>query len=103
MGHFVYILLCSDKTYYTGVTMDLSKRIEAHNAGYDPSAYTYIRRPVRLLWSEELPTRKAALRLEKQIKGWSRKKKEALIRNAWDDIHQVVAQERKMREKKKNP
>lgn len=100
MGYFVYILLCSDNTYYTGTTHDMAKRLEAHNGGYDRKAYTFSRRPVRLMWSVELPTKEVALGLEKQSKGWSRKKKEALFRNAWDEIHLIVRQERKGREKK---
>ena len=60
------------------------------------------RRPVKLVWcSEEVDRYSDALRFERQVKGWSRAKKEALIRNEFDAIHQIVKDERERREKKK--
>jgi len=77
--YFVYILRCSDGTYYTGITNNLEKRVSEHIKGLDSKAYTYHRRPVALVWNEFFPEISEALRAEKQIKGWGRKKKEALL------------------------
>lgn len=79
MPYYVYILACSDGTYYTGMTSNLKQRISKHASGSNKRAYTYSRRPITLVWSEELPTREDAKQREKQIKVWSRKRKEALI------------------------
>ena len=102
MPNYVYILLCSDNTYYTGSTSDLARRIREHENGNIPEAYTYRRRPVQLVWSEEVVSLDEALRHEHQIKGWSRAKKEALIRGDIHGIHEIVKSERRRREKKQN-
>jgi len=81
MSYFVYILKCADGSYYTGSSADLSKRLFEHQQGVQSSAYTFSRRPVELVWSEEVETYNEALLHEHQIKGWSRAKKEALIRD----------------------
>ena len=103
-AYTVYILECSDGSYYTGSTADISKRLWEHEQGVVPSSYTYSRRPVKLLWtSEETNRYSEALRWERQIKGWSRIKKQALIRGDFDAIHEIVKVERKRREEvKKN-
>ena len=102
MPYRVYILLCSDGSYYTGSASDVEKRVWQHQEGVSKEAYTYSRRPVKLVWcSEEVDRYSDALRFERQIKGWSRAKKEALIRNDFDAIHQIVTDERERREKKK--
>jgi predicted GIY-YIG superfamily endonuclease len=81
MPYIVYILHGSDGSYYTGSAADLSKRLWEHETGASPSAYTYSRRPVKLVWtSEEIKHYYDALRWERQIKSWSRAKKQALIR-----------------------
>ena len=102
MPYYVYILKCADGSYYTGSTSDLSKRFWEHQEGVSPFAYTFSRRPVELIWSEEVATYHEALTHERQIKGWSRAKKEALIRGDFDEIHGIVKAERKRRDKK-NP
>lgn len=79
--YFVYILECSDGSFYTGVTSDIDSRFEAHQAGLLRNAYTHKRRPVRLVYLDETDDVGAAIFREKQIKGWSRKKKLALIHN----------------------
>ena len=84
---WVYILKCSDNSYYTGHTDNLDKRISEHNSG-DVFGYTHTRRPVTLAYSEEMSTRYEALSRERQIKGWSRRKKEALIENDWKSLKQ---------------
>ena len=101
MSYYVYTLLCSDDSYYTGSTSDLLRRLYEHQNGVMPEAYTYRRRPVELVWSEEVPTLGEALAHEHQIKGWSRAKKEALIRGDIDLIHEIVKEERKRREEEK--
>jgi predicted GIY-YIG superfamily endonuclease len=105
MPYVVYILECADGSYYTGSASDLSQRLWQHEIGALPTSYTYSRRPVKLVWtSEEVQRYSDALRYERQIKGWSRAKKQALIRGDWDEIHMVVKSERKLRENnKRNP
>lgn len=67
-----------------------------------PDAYTFNRRPVKLLWySEEVSRYSDALAFEHQVKGWSRAKKEALIRGDFTAVHDIVKAERKTREQKK--
>ncbi len=82
MAFHVYILRCSDRTYYTGHTDRLEARLFAHGQG-EIQGYTQRRRPVCLVFSEEMPTRQDAIARERQIKGWSRAKKEALINRDW--------------------
>ena len=85
MPFYVYRLLCSDRSYYTGQTDDMESRLAAHELGTD-GAYAKGRRPVRLVFAEEFATREEARERERQIKGWSRRKKEALIRGDWDAL-----------------
>ena len=94
---YVYILKCADGSLYTGMTNDPAVRLEGHNSGLDPAAYTFTRRPVGLVWVQAFPTRDEALAREHQVKGWSRAKKLALIGDDWDAIHTIVARERKKR------
>ena len=77
--YFVYIFRCADGSFYVGYAQDLSERVRAHNSGRG-AAYTFNRLPVKLVYSETHPTRATALRRERQLKGWSREKKDALIR-----------------------
>jgi tRNA/rRNA methyltransferase len=78
MAFFAYLLRCSDASYYAGHTDDLGLRMAQHRAG-EGGGYTATRLPVVLKWSQEFATREEALAAERQIKGWSRTKKEALI------------------------
>jgi putative endonuclease len=82
--YFVYILRCADDSFYTGVTNNLSIRIDQHNSGIDPKAYTYSRRPVKLAYSIEISDPYLAIEKEKQLKKWSRKKKQALINGEYE-------------------
>ena len=77
--YYVYILECVDKSYYIGVTNDLSRRLAEHNNGLLPKAFTKGRRPVKLVYTENFVEVNQAIFREKQIKKWSRVKKEALI------------------------
>ena len=77
--YFVYILRCSDGSYYTGISNNPEERLKEHEQGMDPKCYTYKRRPVELLYRYGFREVNDAIAAEKQIKGWSRRKKEALI------------------------
>ena len=100
--YLVYILQCSDGSYYTGSAADLSRRWWEHETGASRVSYTDARRPVKLVWtSEEVARYSDALRFERQIKGWSRAKKEALIRGSYEEVHEVVKKNRKQRERAK--
>jgi putative endonuclease len=76
---YVYILECSDGSFYVGVTNNLSLRFLQHQDGKNPGSYTYSRRPLKLVWSKTINGPLAAIRYEKKLKKWSRKKKLALI------------------------
>ncbi len=78
---FVYILRCADGSLYTGITKDLDRRLEQHNAG-TASRYTRSRLSVTLEYQEEQPNQSLALKREVAIKAMSRKAKEALLRSA---------------------
>ena len=82
---WAYMLRCSDGTFYIGHTDALDNRIEQHQHG-EIAGYTQNRRPVELIWSQDFSSRIEALTAEKQIKGWSRAKKQALIIGDWDLI-----------------
>jgi len=82
-SYYVYIVQCRDGLYYTGVTNDVDRRIAEHNSGVDQGCFTYIRRPVQLKYTEHFQNIEHAIAWEKQLKGWSRKKKEALL---WEII-----------------
>ena len=85
MSFFVYIIRCADGSYYTGHTDDLEARIAAHHEGAIPG-YTRSRRPVAFQFSQEFAAREEALARESQIKRWTRRKKEALIRGDWEGL-----------------
>ena len=76
---YAYMLRCADGTYYVGSTWDLELRVNQHN-GDEGAAYTRRRRPVVLVWSAEFQRIDEAFAWEKQVQGWSRAKREALIR-----------------------
>ena len=98
MPYAIYILKCSDGTYYTGLTKDLDARVLEHQTGTNPESYTFGRRPVKLMWSIVTESYQEAFQWEHQIKGWSRAKKVALIRDDIEGIHKIVKTERKRRE-----
>ena len=87
MGAFVYMLRCSDRTYYVGSATgdDLTGRVAEHEAGAYPG-YTWSRRPVKLVCSEYFERITDAIAVERKVKGWSRAKKEALIKGDWTVI-----------------
>ncbi|SDS71819.1 GIY-YIG nuclease family protein [Winogradskyella sediminis] len=83
---YVYILMCSDHTYYTGITSNLNKRLFEHKSGAHIDSYTYKRRPVELKFYAEFTDINLAIETEKQIKKWSRAKKEALINDEYEKL-----------------
>ena len=85
MKGYVYILLCSDGSYYTGSTNNLELRLQQHFSG-EGSNYTQKHRPIKLLYFEEFSEMAEAFYREKQIQGWSRKKKEALIKEKFEKL-----------------
>ncbi len=98
MAAWVYILRCSDDSYYTGCTTNIDKRMYEHHAGVYPG-YTSKRRPLELVWLEEFPDIHQAIDIERQIKGWSRAKKEALMREDFELMHEL-AQSKEMRQRR---
>ena len=85
MSFYAYMLRCSDGSYYIGHTDALERRIAQHQLGEFPG-YTHNRRPVTLIWSQDFPSRIEALGAERQLKGWSRAKKEALAAGNWEAV-----------------
>ena len=81
---YVYILKCSDLSYYTGVTNGLENRLIEHQTGFYPTCYTYYRRPLQLMYHIGFISIVNSIEIEKQIKKWSRKKKEAIINGDYD-------------------
>ena len=79
--YFLYILQCSDNTFYTGVTTNLDRRIKEHNQSKLGAKYTKIRRPVKLIYSKEFLDRSTALVEEYKIKSLTRQEKLNLIKN----------------------
>jgi len=90
-NYYVYIIQCVDGFYYTGITNDLEGRVAEHNEGLDKTCYTYKRRPVDLKYSEHFVNVKNAIAYEKQLKGWSRKKKEALFIGDYETIKKLAS------------
>jgi len=85
----VYILRCSDGSYYVGHTDDLEARLAQHVEGAYPG-YTSKRRPVTLVWACEIGTREEAQVAERQLKGWRRERKEALIGGETERLHELA-------------
>lgn len=88
--YYVYMLICSDSSYYVGITSDVDRRVGQHNDGWDPKSYTHFRRPVSLVHASEFVNVDDAIRWEKQLKGWSRGKKAALVKSDWNAIVQLA-------------
>jgi predicted GIY-YIG superfamily endonuclease len=89
MAFYVYILPCTDGSYYTGHTDNLEARLAAHQSG-EIKGYTFPRRPTQLVFTEQVSSRQEAFERERQIKGWSRAKKEALIGRDWNRLKELA-------------
>lgn len=85
---FTYILQCSDGSYYVGSTHDLDKRLKQHQSGQG-CLFTKLHRPVKLIYKEEYETYQQAFARERQIHGWTRAKKEALIAGDIDKLKRL--------------
>jgi putative endonuclease len=85
-SYWVYMVLCDDGSYYIGITNDVERRVAEHNEGADTECYTFTRRPVSVVHASEFREVDDAIRWEKQIKRWSRKKKAALARGDWEAL-----------------
>jgi putative endonuclease len=89
-GAYLYILRCADGSYYVGTTRKtLEERLAEHNAGLY-GGYTTTRRPVAMVYAQPFETITDAVSAERQIKGWSRAKKEAMIRGEWDRLPELA-------------
>jgi putative endonuclease len=91
MGIYVYMLRCADGSYYVGSATgdDVGGRVDQHNAG-SHKGYTFSRRPVVLVWSEHFDRITDGIAAERQLKGWSRAKKEALLRTDWAKVTELA-------------
>ncbi len=89
-SYYVYIVECFDHSYYTGVTNNVDGRVWEHNNSTDETAYTYSRRPVKLKYVESYQDINSAIEREKQIKKWSRAKKEALISGKENELSKLA-------------
>lgn len=90
-SYFVYILKCSDNSYYTGITNNLDKRLNEHKFGKNRDCYTLKRRPLELKFQQTFNDVLQAIYFEKKIKKWTRSKKEALINGDFDML-QILAE-----------
>ena len=82
--YYVYILRCSDDSFYVGITGNLEQRLIQHQQGHFKECYTYKRRPLTLVYNLGFNNVLEAIRFEKQLKGWTRAKKIALINDDFD-------------------
>jgi len=93
-GAYIYMLRCADGSYYVGsARRGLDRRVSEHDQGVY-GGYTSTRRPVTLVWAEHFPDITDAIAIERQIKGWSRAKKEALIRGDYAAIQELAKRRR---------
>ena len=87
MSAYMYILKCSDDSFYTGSTRNIEQRFYQHQTGKG-STFTSKRLPIKLAYLEEYSRIDEAFYREKQVQGWSRKKKEALMNSDWESLHE---------------
>jgi putative endonuclease len=89
-GAYLYILRCADGSYYVGTTRkSLEERLAEHNAGLH-CGYTATRRPVTLVYAQHFETITDAISAKRQVKGWSRAKKEAMIKGEWNRLPELA-------------
>ena len=86
---YCYILLCANEKYYTGSTNDIDRRLKEHQSG-NGANFTKNNLPVQLVYCQEFERVEQAFRREKQIQGWSRAKKEAMIRSDFNELHKLA-------------
>jgi putative endonuclease len=86
---YVYLLKCSDDTFYTGVTNNLERRIIEHNSGISEESYTKSRRPLQLVFYVAFNDPNTAISYEKKIKKWSKSKKQALVDSKFESLPEL--------------
>lgn len=87
---YVYILECSDNSFYVGVTNNVGRRFIEHQSGLHENAYTFSRRPLKLVYCKQFIVPIRAIEYEKQLKGWSKAKKVALINKDFKSLHELA-------------
>jgi putative endonuclease len=87
--YWVYVLLCRDGSFYTGVTSELEQRIAQHHQGEFPTCYTYERRPLKLVHAQEFHSPEQAIAAEKKLKSWTHAKKHAFVRGDWGELRRL--------------
>jgi putative endonuclease len=92
---YVYMLQCSDDSYYIGVTNNLEKRFQEHEQGVNRNCYTFTRRPLQIVYYEMFNNPLNAIAFEKKLKGWSRKKKKALIDRDYEALPKLSINSKK--------
>jgi putative endonuclease len=95
--YYVYIVQCKDGFYYTGISNSLEKRVDQHNEGKDVFSFTYKRRLVTLKYFEHFTDVTQAIAKEKQLKGWSRAKKEALFNEDYNLLRELAKNKGKVK------
>ena len=88
---YVYILECSDNSFYIGVTNDVGRRYIEHLTGIHEKSYTFSRRPLKLIYCKQFNNPMKAIEFEKQLKGWTKAKKLALINNDLELLKELAA------------
>ena len=88
--YYLYLIECSDKTFYLGVTNDLTRRFQEHQDGLNISCYTFNRRPLILKYYKEFYKMSEAIYYEKKLKKWSKVKKEAFFAKQWERLHELA-------------
>jgi len=91
----IYILKCADDSYYVGHAQNVESRMIEHHSRMHDHCYTATRLPIELLYAKEFPTRDEAFNFERQIKGWSRAKKEALIQGGFEAVRALSKKTKK--------
>jgi putative endonuclease len=87
---YVYILECSDNSFYIGVTNDVGRRFIEHSTGLHEDSYTFSRRPLKLVYCKQFRNPMRAIEFEKQLKGLTKAKKSALINNDLELLHELA-------------
>jgi len=87
---YVYILECSDNSLYVGVTNDVGRRFIEHSIGVHENSFTYKRRPLKLVFCRQFNKPMDAINFEKQLKRWTRSKKDALIKSDFTLLHDLA-------------
>ena len=88
--YYVYNFRCKDNSLYVGITNDLDRRMNKHNDGQFPNAYIYSKLPVAVVFYQEFNEPTQAIYFEKKMKGWSKQKKEALIKGDFDMVQTLA-------------